>query len=544
MIRAAIYARYSSDRQKDRSIDDQIALLRDLCARESMAVVSTFEDRQISGAGAINRPGFQSLMRGAEAKLFDVIVTEDMDRLFRNQADYHTSRERLDFLGIQIHTASGKIGKLDGSLRALMGEMFIENLVIHTRRGLEGVVRDGRHAGGRAYGYRAIAGKPGELEIIEAEAETVRRIFTEYVGGKSPRDIAHDLNNAGITPPRGVSWNASTINGNLQRGHGLLLNEIYVGKIVWNKVRMIKNPATKKRISRPNPPDQWRIAEAPHLRIIGDDLWQAAQARKRATSTVHPGAPAKPARPHKQRRILAGLFRCGSCGGSMVSAGDRYGTLRIQCSTFRESGKCTNGRRVKRGDVEHLTFSGMQRELAQPAYLVEYVKAYNEERRKLARNAGNERSKLERRKSEIARELSRAIDAIVKAGVNPTTLAGTIERLGAERDEIDGKLAAIKESDKIITLHPGAIERYRRDLEKLASLLPRPDLGDGDELGENVRRLISAIIVHAPPNSEKLEVEIRGRLEELLAAPTFMRCSGGGSLMVARERLEPPIPGL
>ncbi|MGJ4972862.1 recombinase family protein [Bradyrhizobium sp. HKCCYLRH1073] len=543
MIRAAIYARYSSDRQKDRSIEDQIALLREMCAREGMAVVSTFEDRQVSGSGAINRPGFQSLMRAAEAQLFDVIVAEDMDRLFRNQADYHTSRERLDFLGIHIHTASGKVGKLDGSLRALMGEMFIENLVVHTRRGMEGVLRDGRHAGGRAYGYRAIAGKPGELDIIEAEAEIVRRIFTEYVGGKSPRDIAHDLNKAGIAPPRGESWNASTINGNLQRGHGLLLNEIYVGKIVWNKVRMIKNPTTKKRISRPNPSAEWRVAEAPHLRIVGDDLWKAAQARKRETSKAEAGASAKP-RPHKQRRILAGLLRCGSCGGSMVSAGDRYGTYRIQCSTFRESGKCSNGRRIKRDDVEHLTLSGMQRELAKPAYLVEYVKAYNDERRKLARDAGSQRGKLDRRKGEIARELNRAIDAIVKAGVDPATLAGTIKRLEAERDEIEGKLAAIKESDKVITLHPAAIERYRRDLEKLAGLLPRPDLGDGDELGESVRRLISAVIVHAPPNSEKLEVEIRGRLEELLEAPTFMRRSGGGSLLVAGEGLEPPTPGL
>ncbi len=149
----------------------------------------------------------------------------------------------------------------------------------------------------------------------------------------------------------------------------------------------------------------------------------------------------------------------------MVSAGDRYGTYRIQCSTFRESGKCTNGRRVKRDDVEHLTFSGMQRELAEPACLVEYVKTYNDERRQLARDAGNQRGKLERRKSEIAREINRAIDAIVKAGVDPTTLAGTIKRLEAERDEIEGKLAAIKESDTIITLHPAAIERYRRDLD-------------------------------------------------------------------------------
>lgn len=176
MIRAAIYARFSSDRQNDRSVDDQIASCRELCAREGFGVVLTFCDREVSGASTVNRPGFQDLMRAAEALRFDVIVAEDVDRISRDQGDWHTARKRLDFLGIAIHTASGKVGKLDGALRALMGEMFLENLVVHTRRGLERVIRDGRHAGGRAYGYRAIAGKPGELEIDQAEAEIVRRL--------------------------------------------------------------------------------------------------------------------------------------------------------------------------------------------------------------------------------------------------------------------------------------------------------------------------------------------------------------------------------
>ena len=132
MIRAAIYARFSSDLQSDKSIDDQIALCRDVCAREGMAVISTFEDRAISGTASINRPGFQALMRAAEAGLFDVIVAEDMDRIFRDQADYHNARKRLDHVGVAIHTVGGKVGKLDGALRALMGEMFIENLVLHT----------------------------------------------------------------------------------------------------------------------------------------------------------------------------------------------------------------------------------------------------------------------------------------------------------------------------------------------------------------------------------------------------------------------------
>jgi site-specific DNA recombinase len=83
-----------------------------------------------------------------------------------------------------------------------MGEMYIENLALHTRRGMEGVIRSGRHPGGRAYGYLPVAGKPGELQIVEAEAEVVRSIFDAYVAGKTPRAIAADLNSRSIPAPR------------------------------------------------------------------------------------------------------------------------------------------------------------------------------------------------------------------------------------------------------------------------------------------------------------------------------------------------------
>lgn len=537
MIRAAIYARFSSDLQSDRSIDDQIALCREVCAREGMEVVSTFEDRAISGSSAINRPGFRAMLRAAGSRSFDVIVAEDVDRISRDQADWHAARKELDFLGIAIHVATGKVGKLDGALRALMGEMFLENLALHTRRGLEGVIRDGRHAGGRAYGYQALPGQAGELAIVEAEAAVVRKIFDDYAAGRTPRDIAAALNAAKAPPPRGDRWNASTINGNLQRGAGILLNEIYVGRIVWNKVRMIKDPATGKRISRPNPKDQHRVAEAPHLRIIADDIWQAVQARKAGA-----GSPHNVHRRHTPR-ILSGLLRCGACGGAMASAGDRHGTHRIQCSAFKESGACSNGRRVKRDDVERVALDGLRRELANPIYLAEYVTAYNAERRRLARDAGNQRGKLERRAGEVAREIERLIDAIV-GGIDARTIAGRMKELETERDDIAARLESLRDGDKVITLHPAALDRYRADLDRLSALLPTDAQGERDVLADTLRRLISAVIVHAKPGETGFEVEIRGKLEELLSAPTFMPRSAGGYLMVAREGLEPPTPGL
>src|SRR5258708_12777427 len=98
MIRAAIYARFSSENQNDKSIEDQIVLCRELCAGEGLKVVAVFDDRAISGTSVANRPGFQKMMRAAEAKSFDVLVAEYIDRISRDQVDWHTPPNTLQFL--------------------------------------------------------------------------------------------------------------------------------------------------------------------------------------------------------------------------------------------------------------------------------------------------------------------------------------------------------------------------------------------------------------------------------------------------------------
>ncbi|MTV16766.1 MULTISPECIES: recombinase family protein [Bradyrhizobium] len=551
MIQAAIYARYSSDRQKDRSVEDQIAFCRDNATRHGMAVVSTFEDRQISGAGAVNRPGVQALMRAAEARLFDVIIAEDLDRLFRNQADYHAARATLDFHGIKIHTvAHGPVGELDGALRALVAEQYLKDLAVHTRRGLEGVIRDGRHAGGRAYGYRAVSGKPGELEIVEDEAEIVRQIFSDYVEGKTPRQIAYDLNKRGVRPPRGRQWNASTINGNASRGGGLILNDLYRGQIVWNKVRMVKDPTTRKRLSRPNTKEQYKAVEAPHLRIVDDATWMAAQAIKAARR--HDATPATIQNARAPKRVFSGLIKCGSCGGGMASIGSDAKGLRLQCSTYRESGSCSNGRRVYLDSIEALAIKGLRQHLAHPEVIAEFADAYNAERKRLMKEAISERARLERRLGEIEREMNRIVDSIVVAGMPPERFVTRMQELEAEKANVMAGLESARENDNVIALHPKALDRYKCAVAELADHLKR---GTPMEFS-TIRELVSAIIVHASPsrpggtgtkaNAEddrSVRIDIRGRLAALCGNPAlFPNMAMSGGTLVAGERLEPPAP--
>ena len=68
--------------------------------------------------------------------------------------------------------------------------------------------------------------------------------------------------------------------GHAKRGTGLLNNELYVGRLVWNRQRFMKNPDTGKRVARVNPPEERIFAEVPELRIVDDEPWQAAKARQ------------------------------------------------------------------------------------------------------------------------------------------------------------------------------------------------------------------------------------------------------------------------
>jgi hypothetical protein len=95
----------------------------------------------------------------------------------------------------------------------------------------------------------------GERAVNEHQAEIIRRIFREYIAGVSPRNIAHTLNKEGVPGPQGGEWGPSTIYGNRERGTGILNNELYIGKLIWNRLRYIKDPDTGKRVSKPNPPE-------------------------------------------------------------------------------------------------------------------------------------------------------------------------------------------------------------------------------------------------------------------------------------------------
>jgi site-specific DNA recombinase len=169
-----------------------------------------------------------------------------------------------------------------------MGALFLKDLAEKTRRGRRGRVEIGKAAGGNSYGYDPVTridadGQPvrGDRVINAAEASIVRRIFQDYAKGKSPKRVAFELNRENIPSPLGGKWGFSTINGNTKRRNGILNNELYIGRLIWNRQRFVKDPDTGKRVSRLNPEGEWVVQHLPHLRIVDDALWDAVKSRQK-----------------------------------------------------------------------------------------------------------------------------------------------------------------------------------------------------------------------------------------------------------------------
>src|SRR6202140_1349291 len=178
-MKVAIYARYSSDNQRDASIADQFRVCREFAQRQGWQIAREYSDHAVSGATLL-RPGFQALMREALRKEFDIVLAEALDRFSRDQEDTAGLFKRLTFAGVNIVTlAEGDITHLHIGLKGTMNALFLKELAEKTRRGMRGRVEAGKSGGGLCYGYRVVRTigehglRTGERAIDPAEAAGV-----------------------------------------------------------------------------------------------------------------------------------------------------------------------------------------------------------------------------------------------------------------------------------------------------------------------------------------------------------------------------------
>ena len=354
-----------------------------------------------------------------------------------------------------------------------------------------------------------------------------------------PEDVAHcygcgRLNEEGIPSPRGGLWNASTINGSRQRRNGILNNELYRGRIIYNRQTFMKDPETGKRLSRPNPESKWVTTEVPHLRIIDEETWETVQIIKDRYSSLRGN------RRQTKKRLLSGLVRCGACGGNMTIVNrERY-----SCSAKRERGTCSSPVGIKAAELEKRVLDGLREILHGRQDLIEeFAIAYREEVERLRRASTKDGSRLQKELAKVQRGIDRCLAYITDGDGDPGSVRGSLKELENRKRVVERQLREAGAESKV-ELHPNVAEHYRRKVIELQTLFS--DDATRPQAMEIVRSLIDHVSVHRGETRGKPDVILAGTLASILdyaCAETKNAASAEGGvgrvLLVAGVGFEP-----
>lgn len=508
MTRVAIYARYSSDMQSEASIEDQVRLCELRAKADGHVPVETYADHGISGAPTLLRPGVQSLVQDAMTGKFDTVYAEALDRLSRDQEDIAAIYKRLTFAGVRMVTLSeGEISELHIGLKGTMNALFLKDLAQKTHRGLRGRVEAGRSGGGNAFGYDVVKNEEdrGQRIINGVEASVIRRIFTDYLAGISPKKIAYALNDEGIEAPSARHWGPSTIYGNRDRGTGILNNELYIGRMVWNRLHYAKNPETGKRVSRLNPQSEWVIKDLPDLRIIDQATWDAVKQKQGAINKKAKSGFWNARRP---KALFSYLIKCGECGGgcSMLNG------TQIGCSSARNKGTCDNTLSISRNYLEQDILGALQSQLMDPELCALFCKEYTEHLNRLRRTRIDATAHQRKELAKLERERVRIVEAI-KGGLPADMVREDAMRISSRMEVLKRSLESTPASEPI--LHPAMADMYAREVQQLIKTLNEPD--HREEAAGLVRGLVDRIILTPDASATRLVVDLEGDLAGILA---------------------------
>ena len=510
-MRALIYARFSSNLQNEASVDDQVRVCREFATREGWDVVGVHTDHAISGA-VRQRPGLNSLLAGL-AHGVDIILTESLDRLSRDQEDIAAIYKRVLFAGARVVTLSeGEVSELHIGLKGTYSALYRKDLADKVRRGQVGRVLEGRNPGGKTYGYRRVwtldhRGEPirGLREIDPVEAAVVRRIVREFIDGRSPRDIVGRLNAEGIPSPTGGEWSISTINGDRVRGNGILRNDLYAGRMIHNRTRRVYDPESRRKRIRPNPPEKWTHVDVPELRVISDEDWAAVCARRERYNGTRAEQQRRP------KRLLSGLAFCGACGSPWTV----IGTERWGCSRAKQKRSCSNARSITTAQFEARILAGLEQRLLAPELVEEFVNEYRLAATELAKSASRDQAALDRRQAAAERKKDRLMRAFIDGGQEFNEIRDALTAAKAELAAIEAQRSDLA-VPPVIALHPDLAGDYRRRVKNLRDLLQGGADESSREALKEVRNLIDRITVLPASQGRGVSIELEGRLNAVL----------------------------
>ena len=415
MKRAVVYARFSSDNQRDESIDAQLRAIDEYCEKNNIQIVKIFVDRAKSATSA-NRPEFLNMIKYCEADNtgISMVIVHKLDRFSRNKYDSARYKHKLKSNGIRVVSV---LERLDESPESVIMESVLEgmaeyyslNLAREVMKGLkESALKNQTHLGGTPpLGYDVAYDKT--YIINEEEAQAVRIIFDRYVNGYSYSKIIDELNELGYRTKReNKKFGKNSL-------YSILTNEKYTGVYVFNKTQR-KGVNGKRNGHKIKSEDEIIRIEGAMPKIIDNDVFQQAQEMIKKRKKT-PGA-------HKATTfyLLTGIIRCGECNATM-QGNKRLDKCRneyvsYRCSCRKQKRDCDN-KEIRRDELEEFVLTELEKHVLNDEAIPILSKELNE-RLKTKSNSNQEmltnfRNKLDKVNKEIENILNDIMNVIVNS---------------------------------------------------------------------------------------------------------------------------------
>lgn len=430
---AYIYARYSTEHQN--SIEEQVDACTQACAARGLPVLNIYPDAAVSGT-KLSRCSFDRMMADLRAGLADTVVIYDQSRLMRSVEGWFAARAELQSMGVGIVSATqanvgGDIRQPTNFLLESVQATFDQLHVLITREKvthqMHYMARNGEHTGGKpALGYRVEQGQDGKkrLAVEPQEAATVRRIFAEYAGGRSYREIIQSLNRDGVHTKRGNPFGTNSL-------HDLLKNRLYIGQRVYGAKSY--RPDGTRNTHRPEGQDVVEL-ELPELAIVDKSIFEQVQAKMTQNKHQNAGRP-----PAAREYPLKGKVFCGECGSAISAVaskpkgGQTYYYYR--CPRKNRTHDCES-RPIRCDALEQLVVDNVRAAIGNPDIRQAAFRRMMSVSPAQAEDA--KREQLERRQAEAQRKLDNALEALLDLGNLPelrqkiTTLKAEVADLTAE----------------------------------------------------------------------------------------------------------------
>ena len=320
-MKAVIYARYSSDNQREESIEGQLRECGEFATRKGYTVIKTYADRAISGKKADNRPEFMKMIGDSKQKLFDTVIVWKIDRFSRDKYDSVFYKNVLKKNGVSVISATEPIddspeGQLMESIFEGFSVYYIKDLAQKTSRGMtENVLKGKSNGGAPTFGYTIDADKHFQVEPVKALI--VADIFRRYAQGESTKSILGSLKEQGIETNRGKTPEYSFI-------VKILRNRRYLGEYRFNDT----------------------VVENAIPALVEPEIFDRCQ--RRLAENQHRPASFKPV---KDKYLLTGKIFCGYCGDTMAgeSGTSKTGVTHryYHCRTAKKNKTCEKQRILK-----------------------------------------------------------------------------------------------------------------------------------------------------------------------------------------------------